>query len=62
MRHPVGIMKVVMEPQNHRIDDIVAALKNLKSEIAMFWKRMGGQCMMGAIKAGWEGGGAITIM
>ena len=28
----------------------------------MFWKRMGGQCMMGAIKAGWEGGGAITIM
>ena len=46
-----------------RIDDIVA-LKNMKSEIAMFWKRMGGQCMMGAIKAGWEGGGggAITIM
>ena len=57
--------KLLWKPKIIRIDDIVAALKNLKSEIAMFWKRMGGQCMMGAIKAGWEGrrgGGAITIM
>ena len=53
--------KLWWNPKIIRIDDI-AALKNMKSETAMFWKRMGGQCMMGAIKAGWEGGGAITIM